>query len=117
MTHKPISDEEIKEYCHNKTNEELRYIVKDCHDSVRAMPENKKIIYYLHLASGVERILLCRERLTRFRQIQKQHIHDSLKLPVKFRKRIREVNGDPYTKDRCFTAMWMLAGYNRYGLI
>lgn len=69
----------------NKTDQQLAFIVKDCREAVRAMPENVKAIEYLTLATKAERELTRRRELRKLREDLRIPV-DRLNLSLKYRK-------------------------------
>lgn len=69
----------------NKTDQQLAYIVKDCREAVKAMPENVKSIEYLTLATKAERELNRRWELRRLREELRIPI-DRFNLSLKYRR-------------------------------
>ena len=54
-----------KEYMSKKTDDQLRYIIKDCKEAIEAMPEGKKAGYYQDC------VLECQDELNRRRKSSK----------------------------------------------
>lgn len=68
----------------NKTDSQLAYIIKDCRDAVRAMPENIKAIEYLTLANKAEQELNRRRKLRSWQEDLRRPI-DRLNVPIRSR--------------------------------
>lgn len=69
----------------NKTDQQLAFIVKDCREAVRAMPENVKAIEYITLANKAENELNRRRRLRQLREDLRRPV-DRLNLSLKYRR-------------------------------
>lgn len=54
-----------KKYMEDKTDDQLKYIIKDCKEAIEAMPEGKKVNYY------TDCILECQDELKRRREKKK----------------------------------------------
>jgi len=88
----------IEYYKKNYNDNQLKFVINDCYDAIKAFPEGYKTSEYLEIARSLDLELVARHSKRTFRKALKRTCIDPLSVPVrKYRNRIIDVNKEPFT--------------------
>ena len=108
--------EKVEYYKKVLDDNSLEYIINDCYEAIKAMPDNDKVPEYYNLAKELENELYIRHSKRIFRKQIKRYCLDPLTFPVrKYRSRLEPLDFETryLMNDIFFTANFELAYYKR----
>ena len=106
----------IEYYKKTLKDQHLEYIINDCYEAIKAMPNNDRVPEYYNLAKELENELYIRHSKRIFRKQIKRYCLDPLTLPLrKYRNRLEPLDFKTryLMDDIFFTANFELAYYKK----